>query len=227
MKTIIKTTDDGSHTLYVPEMDEHYHSTHGAIQESMHVYIDAGLRHCTKADINLLEVGFGTGLNAFLTLLEAEKSEKQIRYTTLELYPIPEASIAQLNFSDMVDPSRRDSFIKLHTAQWEEWVQISPFFWLKKRKMDLRDLLLSAQEEQQDLIYFDAFAPEKQPEMWGQEIFDVLFSLSSDHALLTTYCAKGVVRRMLQSAGYIVERLPGPSGKREILRAKKMMQDSV
>jgi tRNA U34 5-methylaminomethyl-2-thiouridine-forming methyltransferase MnmC len=227
MKTIIKTTDDGSHTLYVPEMDEHYHSTHGAIQESMHVYIDAGLRHCTKADINLLEVGFGTGLNAFLTLLEAEKSEKQIRYTTLELYPIPEASIAQLNFSDMVDSSRRDSFIKLHTAQWEEWVQISPFFWLKKRKMDLRDLLLSAQEEQQDLIYFDAFAPEKQPEMWGQEIFDVLFSLSSDHALLTTYCAKGVVRRMLQSAGYIVERLPGPSGKREILRAKKMMQDSV
>lgn len=227
MKTIIKTTDDGSHTLYVPEMDEHYHSTHGAIQESMHVYIDAGLRYCTKADINLLEVGFGTGLNAFLTLLEAEKSEKQIRYTTLELYPIPEASIAQLNFSDMVDSSRRDSFIKLHTAQWEEWEQISPFFWLKKRKMDLRDLLLSAQEEQQDLIYFDAFAPEKQPEMWGQEIFDVLFSLSSDHALLTTYCAKGVVRRMLQSAGYIVERLPGPSGKREILRAKKMMQDSV
>ena len=222
MRTIIETTDDGSHTLYVPEMDEHYHSTHGAVQESMHVYIDAGLRHCNKAEINLLEIGFGTGLNAFLTLLEAEKLQKRIHYTTLELYPLSVSNAAMLNFSEIIDPSRRDSFEQLHTAVWEEWVQLSPLFWLKKMKMDLRDLPETPPEEPFDLIYYDAFAPEKQPEMWRQVIFNVLFSLSCDQAILTTYCAKGAVRRMLQSAGFTVERLPGPPGKREILRAMKM-----
>ena len=222
MRTIIETTDDGSHTLYVPEMDEHYHSTHGAVQESMHVYIDAGLRHCNKAEINLLEIGFGTGLNAFLSLLEAEKLQKKIHYTTLELYPLSVSNAASLNFSEIIDPSRRDSFEQLHTAVWEEWVQLSPLFWLKKIKMDLRDLPETPPEEPFDLIYYDAFAPEKQPEMWRQVIFNVLFSLSCDQAILTTYCAKGAVRRMLQSAGFTVERLPGPPGKREILRAMKM-----
>ena len=222
MRTIIETTDDGSHTLYVPEMDEHYHSTHGAVQESMHVYIDAGLRHCNKAEINLLEIGFGTGLNAFLSLLEAEKLQKKIHYTTLELYPLSVSNAASLNFSEIIDPSRRDSFEQLHTAVWEEWVQLSPLFWLKKIKMDLRDLPETPPEEPFDLIYYDAFAPEKQPEMWRQVIFNVLFSLSCDQAILTTYCAKGAVRRMLQSAGFTVERLPGPPGKREMLRATKM-----
>lgn len=221
MRTIIETTEDGSHTLYVPEMDEHYHSTHGAIQESMHVYIDAGLRHCKAAEVNLLEVGFGTGLNAFLTLLGAEILQKRIHYTTLELYPVTATNAASLNFCDLIDPSRRDTFEQLHTAEWETWVQISPLFWLKKVKMDLRDLPVNPPDAPFDLIYYDAFAPEKQPEMWRQEIFNKLFSLSRDNALLTTYCAKGVVRRMLQSTGYNVERLPGPPGKREILRATK------
>lgn len=221
MKTIIQTTEDGSHTLYVPELDEHYHSTHGAIQESMHVYIDAGLRHCDSAEINLLEIGFGTGLNAFLTLLEAEKMQKRIHYTTLELYPVSLSNAAALNFSDIIDPSGRDSFEKLHTAVWEEWVQISPFFWLKKLRMDLCDLPDTPPEKKFDLIFYDAFAPEKQPEMWREEIFSRLHAYSRDNAILTTYCAKGVVRRMLQSAGFTVERLPGPPGKREILRAKK------
>lgn len=227
MRTIIETTDDGSHTLYVPEMDEHYHSTHGAVQESMHVYIDAGFRHCNKAEINLLEIGFGTGLNAFLALLEAEKLQKKIHYTTLELYPVSVSNAASLNFSEIIDPTQRVSFEKLHTAAWEEWVQISPLFWLKKMKMDLRDLPVTPPEEKVDLIFYDAFAPEKQPEMWRQEIFNGLFSCSRDNAILTTYCAKGAVRRMLQSAGFTVERLPGPPGKREILRARKDVHDSV
>ena len=222
MKTIIQTTEDGSHTLYVPELDEHYHSTHGAIQESLHVYIDAGLRHCNRTEINLLEIGFGTGLNAFLTLLEAEKQQKKIHYTTLELYPVSVSNATMLNFSDIIDPSRRDVFEILHTAVWEEWVQITPLFWLKKMKMDIRDLPATPPDEEVDLIFYDAFAPEKQPEMWRQEIFNSLFNLSRDQALLTTYCAKGAVRRMIQSAGFTVERLPGPPGKREMLRAMKM-----
>ncbi|MBK5194461.1 MAG: tRNA (5-methylaminomethyl-2-thiouridine)(34)-methyltransferase MnmD [Proteiniphilum sp.] len=224
MRTILETTEDGSHTLYVPELDEHYHSTHGAIQESMHVYIDAGLRHCNNAEINLLEIGFGTGLNAFLTLLEAEKLQKKIHYTTLELYPVSVSNAAMLNFSDIIDPSRKESFEKLHTAVWEEWVQISPFFWLKKLNMDLRDLPVSPPDEKFDLIFYDAFAPEKQPEMWREEIFNGLYTFSSGNAILTTYCAKGVVRRMLQAAGFSVERLSGPPGKREILRARKAGQ---
>ncbi len=221
MQTILQTTADGSHTLYVPELDEHYHSTHGAIRESMHVYIDAGLRHCLSTEINLLEIGFGTGLNAFLTLLEAEKQQKMIHYTTLELYPLSVTTAATLNFSDITDPSRKEIFRMLHTAAWEEWVPVTPYFRLKKHSMDLHDFLMIPQAETFDVIYYDAFAPEKQPEMWRQEIFDRLYAISRDKATLTTYCAKGVVRRMLQSAGYIVERLPGPPGKREILRAGK------
>jgi len=221
MKTILQTTADGSHTLYIPELDEHYHSTHGAIQESMHVYIDAGLRHCSRTEINLLEIGFGTGLNAFLALLEAEKLHKKIHYTTLELYPVSVSDAAKLNYSNLIDPSRKEIFRMLHSAAWEEWVQVTPFFWLKTHSMDLHDFLVIPQDETFDVIYYDAFAPEKQPEMWRQEIFDRLYAISRDKAILTTYCAKGAVRRMLQSAGYIVERLPGPPGKREILRAEK------
>lgn len=221
MQTILQTTADGSHTLYVPELDEHYHSTHGAIRESMHVYIDAGLRHCLSTEINLLEIGFGTGLNAFLTLLEAEKQQKMIHYTTLELYPLSVTTAATLNFSDITDPSRKEIFRMLHTAAWEEWVPVTPFFRLKKHSMALHEFLMLPQDETFDVIYYDAFAPEKQPEMWRQEIFDRLYAISRDNTILTTYCAKGVVRRMLQSAGYIVERLPGPPGKREILRAGK------
>lgn len=226
MKTILQTTDDGSHTLYVPELDEHYHSTHGAIQESMHVFIDAGLRHCTSEEINLLEIGFGTGLNAFLTLLEAERLQKKIHYTTLELYPVAISNATMLNFSDILDPSRRDSFEQLHTSPWEEWVQVTPFFGLKKRNIDLHHFLLTPQEETFEAIYYDAFAPEKQPEMWRQEIFDRLYAISRDNALLTTYCAKGAVRRMLQAAGFTVVRLPGPPGKREMLRASKLRPHS-
>lgn len=221
MQTILQTTADGSHTLYVPELDEHYHSTHGAIRESMHVYIDAGLRHCLSTEINLLEIGFGTGLNAFLTLLEAEKLQKMIHYSTLERYPLSVTTAATLNFSDITDPSRKEIFRMLHTAAWEEWVPVTPFFRLKKHSMALHEFLMLPQDETFDVIYYDAFAPEKQPEMWRQEIFDRLYAISRDNTILTTYCAKGVVRRMLQSAGYIVERLPGPPGKREILRAGK------
>ncbi|MDR2815881.1 MAG: tRNA (5-methylaminomethyl-2-thiouridine)(34)-methyltransferase MnmD [Proteiniphilum sp.] len=222
MQHIIETTEDGSHTLYVPELNERYHSTHGAIRESQHVYLEAGLHYCGKPEINLLEIGFGTGLNAFLTLLYAEKSKKTVTYTAIEQYPVSLADAGKLNYSELLDPSRKDAFMQLHASPWEEWTEITPAFRLKKRQTDVAKLDEFQPEAPFDVIYYDAFAPEKQPGVWTEKIFNRLYALSNREAVLTTYCAKGAVRRMLQSAGYRVERLAGPPGKREILRAVKI-----
>jgi len=235
MKTILEITEDGSHTLYVPELDEHYHSTHGAIQESMHVFIDAGLRHCNKEHIHLLEIGFGTGLNGLLTLLEAEKLQKKVFYHTLERYPLAEAAAMQLNYPEQIatgaktapvvdDKKTTRMFHLLHQSPWERATAITPSFTLLKEETDFSHPEQFQPPRQYDLIYFDAFAPEKQPEMWREAIFQRLSTLCGDDAILTTYCAKGAVRRMLQSASFTVERLPGPPGKREMLRATKMKQ---
>ncbi|WP_298651085.1 tRNA (5-methylaminomethyl-2-thiouridine)(34)-methyltransferase MnmD [uncultured Proteiniphilum sp.] len=221
MLHIIELTEDGSHTLYIPELNEHYHSTHGAVQESLHVYLEAGLHHYDKQEVNLLEIGFGTGLNAFLTLLDTERSGKTVKYTTLERYPVSLAHAEKLNYSKLLDPSRKEIFIQLHSSAWGDWVDITPTFGLKKLQTDALRLEEFQPEALFDLIYYDAFAPEKQPGMWTEEIFNRLYALSNYGAMLTTYCAKGAVRRMLQTAGYRVERLPGPPGKREILRAVK------
>lgn len=221
MNTEFKITEDGSHTLFVPELNEHYHSTHGAIQESVHVFIDAGLQHCQKNEVNTLEIGFGTGLNAFLTLLEAEKASKKIDFTSLELYPISLADAEKLNYSELISPAHKIDFLKLHSVDWGKWEQITLYFSLLKEQIDFSNPVNYFPENKFDIIYFDAFAPEKQPEMWTQEIFDKIFSICAPEAILTTYCAKGVVRRMLQTSGFIVERLPGPPGKREMLRAIK------
>lgn len=221
MKRVIEITEDGSHTLFVPELNEHYHSTHGAIQESMHVFIDAGLRECKKSEINLLEIGFGTGLNAFLTLLEAEKTSKKIDYTTLELFPLPFSEVEKLNYAQLTAPLQKEMFEKIHSAEWEQWQQITLNFLLLKLKLDFSNPQNCHPSRKFDVIYFDAFAPEKQPEMWTDPIFNALYSVSNPDAILTTYCAKGSVRRMLQTAGFTVERLPGPPGKREMLRARK------
>ena len=221
MNIEFEITEDGSHTLFVPGLNEHYHSTHGAIQESMHVFVDAGLRHCAKSEIKVLEIGLGTGLNAFLALVEAEKSSKKIDFTSLEFYPLSITDAEKLNYAGLIDPSKKDVFNELHKAEWEKWNQITLYFSLLKMKFDFSKPTDFCPENQFDVIFFDAFAPEKQPEMWTQEIFDKIYSVSSENAILTTYCAKGVVRRMLQAAGFVVERLPGPPGKREILRARK------
>lgn len=220
-KNIILTTDDGSHTIYIPEIDEHYHSTHGAIQESRHVYIEAGLHQCGKEVINLLEIGFGTGLNAYLTLLDSEECGKRVSYFSIEKNPLPLTEVAQLNYGEMLDSSRKELFMELHTAPWEEWVEFGSSFRLKKSQIDASCPEHIASESLFDLIYFDAFAPDKQPEIWTQPIFDRLYALCGNGGMLTTYCAKGSVRRMLQSAGFQVQRLPGAPGKREMLRAIK------
>jgi tRNA U34 5-methylaminomethyl-2-thiouridine-forming methyltransferase MnmC len=209
-------TEDGSNTLYVPEIDECYHSSHGAIQESMHIFIEAGLKQSKKHEINILEIGFGTGLNAFLTLIEAEKSQKTIHFISLELYPVEFEKALKLNYSDLISPEFKEIFEKLHTSPWNETVQISPFFSLKKVEADFTKFEFT---KKFDVIYFDAFSPEKQPEMWTVEQFEKLYICCNFDAVLTTYCAKGNVRRAMQHAGFNVERLQGPPGKREILRA--------
>ena len=219
MHTELKITEDGSHTLFVPEIDECYHSTHGAIQESRHIFIEAGLKQCTKQKINILEIGFGTGLNAFLTLLKAESSGKQIHYTTLEKYPVEIEKAIQLNYSDEIAPDKKQIFEQLHTSPWNEEIKLTPFFTLKKLEVDFTEAVFDAQF---DVVYFDAFSPEKQPEMWNEALFSTIFTHCNPGAILTTYCAKGMVRRAMQDAGFKVERLPGPPGKREILRGLRV-----
>jgi len=216
----IESTLDGSNTLYVPSLDEHYHSVNGAKQESMHVYINAGLAECKNDSIKVLEIGFGTGLNTYLTLLYAQQFNKRIDYTAIELFPVEYELIAKLNYTQKDKLPERILFEKLHTTSWNQKEEITISFSLLKLKYDLTNINFTFNHKF-DVIYFDAFAPDKQPEMWTQDTFDFLYSHTSPDGILTTYCAKGMVRRMLQSSGYIVERLPGPPGKREILRAKK------
>ncbi len=221
MDRIIEISGDGSHTLFVPALDEHYHSTRGAVQEAMHVYLQAGLQRCDKQEVQLLEIGFGTGLNAFLTLLDTEASGKTIHYTALEKYPIGIEQARELNYSDIIAPSHAEEFTRLHEAAWNEWAAITPSFKLNKRKHDVTRPEVFPSDTLFDVIYFDAFGPEKQPDMWTRDIFERIHAQSWEGAVLTTYCAKGSVRRMLQEIGYRVERLPGPPGKREMLHAIK------
>lgn len=216
----LQETADGSHTLFIPEMDEHYHSVNGAVQESRHVFIDAGLHQQEKKDITVFEIGFGTGLNAFLTLLDAEEKGRKVDYYSVELYPLEPDLVATLNYGEVICPEKKELFSALHAAPWNEAADITSHFTLHKIQGDNNSCPLP---EDIDLVYFDAFAPDKQPEMWNQEIFDKLYAHMAEGGILTTYCAKGVVRRMMQKAGYSVERIPGPPGKREMLRAIKKL----
>lgn len=232
MERIIEYTADGSATLFVPELDEHYHSVKGALTESSHIFIDMGLKTSAAPSPRILEIGFGTGLNALLTLIEAEKSGRQVHYTGIELYPLPWETVEKLGYTNGERQATGDEqaaqWMKaLHTSPWGEDVRITPHFTLRKIQGDFtsmeRPSPIADHSPLFSLIYFDAFAPEKQPEMWTQELFDRLHVMMEKDGILTTYCAKGVVRRMLQAAGFTVERLPGPpGGKREILRAKKI-----
>ena len=219
MQTEIKLTEDGSHTLFVSEIDECYHSTHGAIQESQHIFIEAGLMRCSKQEMQVLEIGFGTGLNAFLTLLEAEGRGNQIKYTALEKYPVEIEKANQLNYPEVLASDKRLFFEQMHAAPWDIVVKITPSFSLLKMEVDFTQYDF---KDMYDVIYFDAFSPEKQPEMWSEELFEKIYTHCNTDAVLTTYCAKGYVRRALQAAGFVVERLPGPKGKREILRGLKV-----
>jgi len=207
----VTLTDDGSKTLYSEKFGEHYHSLFGAASESNHVFIKSGYLSSTTDPVSVLEIGFGTGLNALLTLQQAVGLQRKTYYEAIELYPIQENTVCELS-NDAV-------FRNLHTALWEQPVEITPGFVLHKRKSNLLQCTFT---RKYDVVYFDAFSPAVQPEMWSRDIFAILYEAMNPNAILTTYCAKGEVRRTMQSAGFIMERLPGATGKREMLRAKKM-----
>ena len=209
-------TEDGSHTLYSKRFGEHYHSTHGAIQESGHIFIDSGLREIDSQEINILEIGLGTGLNAILSLIYAKEEHVKINYTSLELYPLSEQETNSLNYSDILGFSNEFSLI--HETSWGKWSSITDNFNLRKLEVDLISCNLDGPY---DLVYFDAFSPEIQPELWEQSVFEEIAEVCISGAVLTTYSVKGDVRRALLAVGFEVERIPGPPGKREILRARK------
>jgi tRNA U34 5-methylaminomethyl-2-thiouridine-forming methyltransferase MnmC len=217
----IITTHDGSHSLLHEQLNETYHSIHGAVQESKHVFIKHGLdfvnQHGKASTINLLEVGFGTGLNALLTLQYALTHNLTIHYTTVEAFPVEEAVWSMLNYTESTDS--RIWFQKLHHANWDEWINISPEFQLRKLRSTLQAVAL--EQGYFDLIYFDAFAPNKQPEMWEVTMLKKVVAAMKPKGVFVTYCAKGQLKRDLQSLQLTVESLPGPPGKREMVRAQK------
>lgn len=213
-------TEDGSHTIYLPEMDEHYHSTHGAIQESMHIYINAGLLQFVNKKISVLEIGFGTGLNAFLSCIFAQKHNISVKYRSIEKYPLCETEYKNLNYTKGEFSDFASIFEKIHRAPWNTEIEITPNFTLYKIHADLTTHQLNFQEPV-DLLYYDAFAPNKQPDLWTDEIISKVCSCVGGEGIVVTYCAKGSVRRAFASVGFQMERLPGPPGKKEIIRGKK------
>lgn len=227
MKREIIVTADGSTTIHIPEWNEQYHSKHGAIQEAYHVFIKQGLQHACHAERNsnvdlplsILEIGFGTGLNTFITLLEAEKLNQNINYVGVEAYPVLGDEISKLNYTKALKAENSDSVFKtIHDITWEEKHQITDTFSLTKRQQFFSEI-----EDQScfDLIYFDAFGARVQPDLWTESIFKRMYEALKPNGVLVTYSAKGSVRRAMQSVGFSVEKLPGPPGKREMLRATK------
>ena len=210
-------TADGSSSLYREDIDETYHSRHGAVQEALHVFIDAGLKKVaeSKKEITILEVGFGTGLNCLLTALEAKNLGLKIDYITLETIPLSKDLTSALTYMQL----NPEIYSKIHETAWEKSVEISSNFFLTKKKLAVQELDLSSQSI--DLIYYDAFGPRAQPEMWTPKVFQLLQKTLSPEGIFVTYCAKGQVRRDLQATGLVMERLAGPPGKREMLRGRK------
>mgnify|MGYP000474706744 CR=1 FL=1 len=218
MTVQIIRTNDGSDTYYCPHANEHYHSVHGAITESLHVFITNGLLQCTKRSVSVLEVGFGTGLNALLTCIQALKQQIQINYTAIEKNPLCSDELSALNYGKLLGPEAGIWFSAIHECRWNITAPIHAGFILHKQTGDINNMTLSGMY---DVVYYDAFSPGAQPEMWTGHIFSNLFNHMLPGAVFTTYSAKGAVRRLLQSAGFTVHRLSGPAGKREMLNAIK------
>ncbi|MBK7173049.1 MAG: tRNA (5-methylaminomethyl-2-thiouridine)(34)-methyltransferase MnmD [Bacteroidales bacterium] len=215
-------SEDGSHTLMSGVFKEHYHSTHGAIQESRHIFLQAGYHyvHQEVNEIRLLEIGFGTGLNALLTCMESRLLHSRTCYITLEPFPITEESRKSLNYPSLLEqPDAQQYFSHMHEAAWAKEQEISEWFRFTKLKVGINEF--QGESETFDLVYFDAFSPETQPEMWTEEVFGKLFLVLKPGGCLVTYSCKGIVKRALRSAGFSIQKLPGPPGKREILRALK------
>ena len=211
----IQQTEDGSHTIYVPDIDEHYHSIHGAIQESDHVFIQNGLNVCQKNEITILEIGFGTGLNALLTLLN--KGGKTVNYIGVEKYPLNNDEIETLNYGSILD---QKLFLQIHQCEWNRSIKLADGFYLHKLHADFIDMDFTSLPYF-DIIYFDAFAPNKQEDMWQESHLRKIAAHTKKGGIFVTYCAKGEVRRRLERCGYKITRIPGPPGKKEMLSGVK------
>jgi tRNA U34 5-methylaminomethyl-2-thiouridine-forming methyltransferase MnmC len=219
MKRKIVETKDGSHTIFIPEWNESYHSKNGAIQEAKHVFIQAGLSLFKGKSISVLEIGFGTGLNAFITFLEAKEVNQQINYVGVEAYPVVLEEVEKLNYVKELKADREKAvFQKMHTSNWEHETELSSFFKFNKRKQFFQDI---KDVDSFDLVYFDAFGFNLQPELWTEEIFKNLFVAMKKDAVLVTYACRTSIRKAMLSVGFRVEKLPGAPGKREMLRAFK------
>jgi tRNA U34 5-methylaminomethyl-2-thiouridine-forming methyltransferase MnmC len=219
LKREIIRTEDGSTTIRLPEWDECYHSTHGAIQEAYHVFINNGLVLFQEKPVSIMEIGFGTGLNAFITYLEAKKTNQEINYVGVEAYPISPAEVVGMNYvSELQAESESDIFSQMHGSDWEQQISLSQHFNLTKNKLFFEDITY---KNKFDLIYFDAFGYRAQPELWRTEIFKIMYDALKGKGVLVTYAARGVVKRSMQEVGFRVEKLEGPPGKREMMRAFK------
>ncbi len=221
MKRKVIITADGSSSIYLPEWEEHYHSKHGAIQEAYHVFIKNGLDLFENGTgVSILEIGFGTGLNCFITLLESHKRDIAIAYTGVEGYPVAKEEVQQLNYvKELKAQNEEEYFEKMHQISWEKNHFLKDKFSLCKRQQffdQIEDI------NSFNLIYFDAFGARVQPELWTEAIFKKMYASLKEDGVLVTYAAKGSVRRAMQAVGFLVEKLPGPPGKREMLRARKI-----
>jgi tRNA U34 5-methylaminomethyl-2-thiouridine-forming methyltransferase MnmC len=220
LKREILQTLDGSTTIHLPDWNESYHSKHGAIQEAYHVFIKNGLSIFQGKTLSILEIGFGTALNAFITCLESQKSVQTIDYVGVEAYPISAEEVLQMNYvAELNAEKERSAFELMHQSNWEEKITIASNFTLTKRKQFFDEI---SEENQYDLIYFDAFGYRVQPELWSTEIFEKMYKALKVNGVLVTYAARGVVKRSMIEVGFTVEKLAGPPGKREMFRATKL-----
>lgn len=220
-KRKVITTGDGSKTLHMEDWNEQYHSKHGAIAEAYHVFIKSGLEYLDHQHIDILEIGFGTGLNALITYSEAQKNKLQINYVGVEAFPVPLEQAIEMDYATKIEgEGLQEVFQKMHETGWNHPIDINTEFKLTKREQMFQDI---DDQNSFDLIYFDAFGYRVQPELWSKEIFEKMYQSLKDEGVLVTYAAKGIVRRTMQEVGFSVERLPGPPGKREMLRATKIV----
>ncbi len=225
MKRNIVLTADGSTTIQIPEWAEQYHSMHGAVHEARHVFLQMGIdywlaKNTGSQTLSILEIGFGTGLNALLSLIHLQDRDIQAIYEGVEKFPVSLVEVNQLNYIDQLDATNLTAiFDEMHSSSWEQTIPLSRNFTLKKRRQDFYDI---GDKSQHDVIFFDAFGARVQPELWEEPIFQKMFDALEPGGILVTYAAKGSVRRAMQAVGFIVERLPGPPGKREMLRGSKI-----
>lgn len=230
MKRKIVETEDGSKTIHIEDWNETYHSKHGAVQEARHVFINNGLNHFFKNSqpIKILEIGLGTGLNSFITLLEAEKNQLKIEYVGIEKFPVGIEEFEAIDYFEDVFKwypeleNRREEFKKMYLLMyecaWEKTIEISPNFVFKKVKKDFFELDPNT-DNGFDLVYFDAFGSHAQPEMWEEKLLHLIASMMKETSILTTYAAKGSLKRAMKAVGFTVEKRPGPPGKREMMVA--------